>query len=383
MGKRFVLTFLAFIFVSSGFIQPAYCAEKPPILIASIFAHTGEAAEQNSPNYLMTRLAALVTNEKGGVLGRRLKLVEIDNKSTAIGSHQAALKAIEAGVVAVVGPSWSSHALAMAPIFQEARIPMIGATTSAPEVTQVGDFIFRACYTNRTQAQALAQLAIGKLHASKAALMVIAGDAYSEDLANQFESEYAKLGGVTIQKERYLLSAMDFEKQLLSIRQSKPDVIVVPGFARDSGLILKQAWSMGIRVPFLGGDGWTALELYPHIGKIAGNNYYVSHWHPENKTPANQEFLRHVRTYLGPDAMKSIDAGNPVAYDAMGLIIDAIKRAQSTDPIAIRDALSQTTNFPGVTGNISFNESRDPQKPLVVLKISGNRVQYEQTIYPK
>lgn len=81
--------------------------------------------------------------------------------------------------------------------------------------------------------------------------------------------------------------------------------------------------------------------------------------------------------------MESIDAGNPVAYDAMGLIIDAIKRAQSTDPSAIREALSQTTNYPGVTGNISFNESRDPKKPLVILKISGNTVQYEQTIYPK
>jgi len=384
MTKSTLSTALTILLILIGaFFQQAHGAEGQPILIASIFAHTGKAAEENSPNYLMTRLAAKKINEQGGILGRPIKLIEIDNKSTAIGSHQAALQAIKAGVVAVVGPSWSSHAMNMAPVLQQAKIPMIGATTTAPEVTQVGDYIFRACYTNQYQAKVLAQFAIKNLHAARAAMMVIAGDVYSEDLAKQFEAEFKKAGGLISAKELYILSSMDFEKQLIAIRESKPDIVFVPGFARDSGLILKQARNMGFSVPFLGGDGWTALEQYPHIQNLSGANYYVSHWHHGNTSPASKQFIEYIRKELGPNAMQGIDAGNPIAYDALSLVADAIRRAQSTDPEAIRDALSKTTDFQGVTGSITFDGSRDPQKTLVILSISGKTVTYEQAFTPQ
>lgn len=371
-------------FLSITTLMPkAVTAEDAPILIASIFAHTGEAAEENSQNYLMTRLAVKKANEAGGVLGRHVKLIEIDNKSTALGSRQAALEAINAGAVAVVGPSWSSHAMAMAPELQKAKIPMIGATTTAPKVTQVGDFIFRACYTNKSQSIVLAQFARNELKAEKAALMVVAGDVYSEDLADQFTQEFERLGGSEPVRESYLLSSMDFESQLSSIRKSNPDIIFLPGFARDSGLILKQARTMGIQTPFLGGDGWTALEEYKFIEGLTGDNYYVSHWHPDNSNFASQKFLSYIREELGPDALNSIDAGNPVAYDATNLIIDAIRRAGSAAPTDIRDELSKTKDFQGVTGAISYDDSRNPIKPLVVLKIVGSNVYYVNTITPE
>lgn len=367
----------------TGTCPPSSWAAGDPVLIASIFAHTGLASEENSPNYLMTRLAAKAINEQGGVLGRRIKLMEIDNQSTAIGSYQAAQKAVEMGVSAVVGPSWSSHAMIMAPVLQTAGIPMVGATTTAPRVTEVGNYIFRACYTNSVQAEALAQFATDDLSARTAAIMVIAGDEYSEDLAAVFQKAFRKQGGRVIIKESYLLSSMDFSKQLSVIQNAEPDLVFSPGFARDSGMILVQARKMGLTMPFLGGDGWTALEQYPYIGDLTGKNYYASHWHPTEDSPASKAFVAYIQKELGPAAMQHIDAGNPLAYDALSLVADAIQRAGSTDPDAIREALEQTVDFPGVTGNITFGGSRDPHKPIVILSISGKHVFFEKTVSPR
>lgn len=358
-------------------------AEDNPIVIASIFAHTGLASEENSPNYLMARLAAKAVNNRGGVLGREIQLIEIDNKSTAIGSYQAAMQAVEMGVSAVVGPSWSTHAMIMAPVLQQAEIPMVGATTTAPGVTEVGNYIFRACYTNDVQARVLAKYAIEDLNARTAATLVIAGDVYSEDLSAVFQQTFRELGGQIVARQTYLLSAMDYSQQLDIIQEANPDLVFVPGFARDSGMILTQARKKGLNMPFLGGDGWSALEQYPHIGELTGNNYYVSHWHPTSDSPASQAFVEYIKKELGQGAMQYIDAGNPVAYDALSLVADAIRRAGSSDPTAIRDALAQTVDFPAVTGNITYNDSRDPEKPLVVLSIAGRHVYYEKTISPQ
>lgn len=378
-----VLFVAATCFTVTGFAGVSFGAYKSPLLIASVFAHSGDAAEENSPNYRMVRLAIKKANEAGGVLGREIQLLELDNKSTALGSRQAALEAIEAGAIAVIGPSWSSHAMAMAPELQRAGIPMIGTTTTAPEVTKVGDYIFRACYTNQSQASLLARFARKELNASTAALLVVAGDVFSEDLATQFEKAFSKLGGTVSVKEGYLLSSMNFDRQLTAIAKVGADVVFVPGFARDSGLILKQARDMGMTNIFMGGDGWTALEEYPFIDALEGENYYASHWHPESEAQASRDFLAYMRQELGPDALDVIDSGNPVAFDAINLVIDAIRRAGSADPAAVRDALSRTRNFPGVTGSISFDESRNPIKPLVVLRIEGTETRYVKTITPE
>ncbi|WP_169332914.1 ABC transporter substrate-binding protein [Desulfovibrio oxyclinae] len=357
-------------------------ADEGPILVASIFAHTGPAAEENTPNYRMVRLAVERINETGGLLGRRLELLEIDNQSTALGSREAARDAVKAGVTAVIGPSWSSHAMAMAPVLQRAGIPMVGATTTAPEVTQVGDFIFRICYTNRHQALALARFAVQHLKAESAAVLSIAGEVYSEDLAEGFAEEFVRLGGEMLVSRSYLQSSMDFSRQLTDVQSAKPDVVFVPGFARDSGLILKQARTMGMQMPFLGGDGWTALEQYPHLDPANGDNYYTSHWHPDSEQPESLEFIRLLKKEYGPEALSLVDSGNPCAYDAMMIVADAIRRAGSASPGAIRNMLLATKGYHGVTGTITFNGSRDPLKPLVILQITQSGTRYIKTDTP-
>jgi branched-chain amino acid transport system substrate-binding protein len=353
-----------------------------PIRIASIFAKTGAGAEENSPNYRVVMLAVKKINAEGGLLGRPLEVLEFDTQSTALGARQAALSAVAAKVTAVVGPSWSSQAMAMGPVLQEAGIPMLGATTTAPEVTGIGDFIFRVCYTDALQAKALGRFAFDDLKARRVVVVTIAGDVYSEGLSDAFSREYAALGGVVATQLRYLQNAMNFEEQVRAIGEMSPDLVFVAGYTRDSGLLLKQARGAGLGMPFLGGDGWTALEHYPYLDPAKGENYYVSHWHPDLDSKASRSFVKLLFDEFGPDALNMIDAGNANAYDAVGLVAEAVRRAGSADPAAVRDALAATENFAGVTGSISFKDSRDPRKSLVVLRIMPDKVEFVKTVDP-
>lgn len=351
-----------------------------PIRIGSIFAKTGPGAEENSPNYRMVTLAAGQINAAGGLLGRPVEVIEFDTGSTALGARQAAEAAVKAKVSAVIGPSWSSQAMAMGPVLQQAGIPMLGATTTAPEVTEIGDYIFRVCYTDALQAKALAAFAYDDLKARRAVVVTIAGDVYSEGLSSGFIERFTAHGGKVESQLRYLQNAMNFDEQVRVIGEKSPDLILVAGFTRDSGLFLKQARGAGLDMPVLGGDGWTALEHYPYLDPLKGENYYVSHWHPDSGTEAGQKFLTLLYQEFGPNALQMIDAGNANAYDAMGLVADAILRAGGDSPAAIRDALAATEKYPGVTGLITFKNSRDPQKSLVVLRITPDKVEFVKSV---
>lgn len=353
-----------------------------PVRIASVFAQTGPGAEENSPNFRIVQLAARDINARGGILGRPVELVELDTMSTPLGARQAALDAVRAGVVAVVGPSWSSQAMAMGPVLQQAGIPMLGATTTAPEVTRIGDFIFRVCYTDDLQAEVLARFAADDLKAIRAVVVTIAGDVYSEGLSAAFIRNFSALGGTVARQLRYLQNAMNFAEQVREIQQASPDIVFAAGYTRDSGLLLKQARGAGLTMPFLGGDGWTALEHYPYLDPANGENYYLSHWHADAASEASRRFVELLRQEFGPDALKSIDAGNANAYDALCLVADAARRAGSANPAAIRDALAATEGYPGVTGSITFKGSRDPRKPMVVLRITPERIEFVKQVEP-
>ena len=272
--------------------------------------------------------------------------------------------------------------MAMGPVLQQAGIPMLGATTTAPEVTRIGDFIFRVCYTDDLQAAVLARFAADDLKAIRAVVVTIAGDVYSEGLSAAFLRDFSALGGTVATQMRYLQNAMNFEEQVREIRKTSPDVVFVAGYTRDSGLLLKQARGAGLAMPFLGGDGWTALEHYPYLDPANGENYYVSHWHADAASEASRRFVALLRQEFGPDALGSIDAGNANAYDALCLVADAARRAGSVDPAAIRDALAATEGYPGVTGAITFKGSRDPRKPMVVLRITPQKIEFVKQVEP-
>lgn len=230
--------------------RPVFLEAAETIKVAAIFAKTGKVATENQNPLNGVRFAIDEVNRQGGVLGQQLELLEFDNKSTAIGSKIAAKHAVDAGVLAVFGASWSSHSLAMAPVLQAAKIPMLSPYSTNPQVTLVGDYIFRICYTDLFQGKILANFSFKDLGAQTAAVLINADSQYSEGLANYFIKIFQELGGTIVLTHNYLEKTADFTNFLESIQTLQPDVVFHPGHTQVSAFVLKQAHSAGITPPF-------------------------------------------------------------------------------------------------------------------------------------
>ena len=368
------------ICTSSGAEEVEKVAESrnETIKIAVILGITGlsEAERVNNYQYETIKFAIEEVNTKGGVLGKKIEILFFDNKSTGLGSKIAAQKAIDAGVIAVIGPAWSSTALGSAPVLQKAKIPMVATTATNPKVTLVGDYIFRACFIDSFQGKVMANFAINDLKAKSAVILTNVGNQYSTDLAEFFIMNFQKFGGKVLWEGDYSASATDFRLQLEKTKDLNPDIIYVPGYLRDSGFIIKQARKMGISVPFFGGDGWGS-SMFNYGGDYVSGNFYSESWHVDDTREESTSFVKRFEKKYGKVMT------TPLAYDAMMLIVDAIKRANSTDPQKIQQALAQTKNFAGTTGNITFDKNGDPiDKSAVILKLENRKAEYVKTIRP-
>lgn len=351
-----------------------------PITIGLMLAQTGIAAEDNRPGTAAANLAVKEINRLGGLLERPLKIIEFDNQSTPIGSKQAAEMAIAHNVVAVIGPYWSSHALAAAPVLQAAGIPMITPSASNPEITRCGDFIFRVCFSDSFQGQALAQFARKQLRSRSAAILINSNEQYSMTLADFFKTHYIQNGGQIVWEGFYSGKAVDFSDILTEIKRIQPDVCFIPGYSRDSGFLIKQAAGMDIHCHFIGGDGW-GEQIVKYSGKAIEGTFFSTHWHPDIKSPVNDHLASEYKGEFAEPVPNDIRI--PLTYDAIHLLADAIRRSGSTERIRIRDSLARTYGFKGAAGTITFDENRDPiQKEAVFMQYIKGKWIYLSSIAP-
>lgn len=346
------------------------------IRVASIFAKTGKAARFNLQALHGVRFAVEELNLNGGLMGRQLELIELDNRSTALGSKKAAMQAVERGVVTVFGASFSSHSLAMAPVLQSARIPMISPFSTNPQLTKTGDYIFRVCYTDPFQGRILANFAIHDLKVKTAGVLSNASSVYSEDLGKYFMKEFMRQGGEIVMYDSFLEKTADYLPLLQMVQQKKPDLVFLPEHANVAGYIIKQARQIGIQTRFLGGDGWNE-SMYGLVGDVIEGNFYSNHWHPGSSNERSRQFVKRYEK-----ASRDYGPGNALGEDCVNLFADAVRRASSFETAEIRDALAATRDFQGVTGTISFDENRDPVKPLVILKFINGTSVYVKTVEP-
>ena len=369
---------------SSGAEEVEKVAESrnETIKIAAIYAISGEAAFSNKAHVEVAKFAVEEINAKGGVLGKQIELIEINNQSTALGSKNAAQQAVDLGVSAVFGPIWSSHALGAAPVLQKAKIPMISPGATNPKVTLVGDYIFRGSFIDPFQAKVMANFAVNDLKAKTAVVLTNVGNAYSIEIADFFIKKFTQLGGKILWEGDYASTATDFKKQLEKTKKLMPDVIYLPGYDRDSGFIIKQARKMGISTVFLGGDGWNSGSLSKYGGDAINGSFFTTHWHVNDSSKRSKAYVaRIIKRYPGRK-IESLDI-IPLAYDCIYILAEAITKAESAQPQLIQQELKKTKDFLGVTGNITFDENGDPiNKPVVMLKFENGKAEYVKTIVP-
>ncbi len=355
--------------------------EAGEIRIGEYGSLTGNTATFGQSTHKGVVLAVEEANAAAGVLGKKITLITEDDQSKPEEARTAALKLIRQDkVIALIGEVASSRSLAAAPEAQRAKIPMISSASTNPQVTQVGDFIFRACFIDPFQGGTMARFAFEDLKVRRVAMLVDIKNDYSVGLSQFFEKTFKELGGEIIASESYSEGDIEFRAQLTKIRESKPEAIFVPGYYTEAGLIAKQARELGLSIPLLGGDGWDSTVTL-EIGKEAVEGVYFSnHYAADDPSPRIQEFIaKFKKRWEGevPDAMAVL------GYDAANMLLDAIRRAGEPDPIKIRDQLAATKEFAGVTGDMMIDADRNARKPIVILKIEGGKFKFVKSLSPQ
>ncbi len=322
-------------------------------------------------------LATEEINKAGGVNGKQLKLFIEDDQGRPEQAKTVVSKLINQDKVNVVlGEVASTNTLAAAPVAQEAKIPMITPSSTNPKVTQIGDHIFRICFKDDFQGSSMAKFAAKKLNAKTAAIFGDVNSDYSKGLTNFFTKEFEKQGGRVIDNQAYTQNDTDFKSQLTNIRGKNPDVLYIPGYYGEVGIIVKQARELNMTMPIIGGDGWDSPELWRLGGAALKNSYITNHYSVDDPMEHVQSF---VKAFKARHSGENPDAIAALAYDAAKLMADAIKRAGGTESQKLRDAIANTKDFKGVTGNITINENRDADKPAIVMDLKPDTKQFVPT----
>ena len=352
--------------------------DKPPIVVAAIFSLSGIAARHNQPVVEMVQRTVERVNSTGGVIGRQIKLLILDNKSTSIGSLEAAHEAVAAQVSAVIGAHWSSHSLAAASILQKAGIPMITPASTNPKVTLGNDYVFRVCFGDDMQGKVMATFAVNELKTRTVSILANVDERYSTDLAEYFRGEFLRLGGSVVQEAGYRGDSADFSDIIEEMLKRRPDAIYIPGYTRDTALFMKQARRKGVKSVFLGGDGWDLIGSL--IVKEIEGSYQTVLWHQDMPYP-EARIIREMYTEMSDNPSWNLSA--PLGYDAVMLLVDAITRAGSADRLQIRDALAATQGFPGTAGPITMDKNGNPKdKEITIVKFVNGKSQYITSIRP-
>jgi branched-chain amino acid transport system substrate-binding protein len=355
-------------------------AGNDTIKVGEYASLTGGRATFGVSSHEGTIMAIDEINAAGGVLGKKLQLITEDDLSKPGEPATVVNKLIARdNVVAVLGEVASSASLEAAPICQQDKIPMISPASTNPDVTKTGDYIFRVCFIDPFQGTVMANFATKTLKAKRVAIFTDVKNDYSKGLAKYFKEQFLANGGVIATELDYNAGDKDFKAQLTTIKAANPDAVFVPGYYTEVAVICTQARQLGLNVPFFGGDGWESDDLLKIGGDAMEGDYFSSHYHPSVGTDLCRKFVADYRKiYNGktPDTMAAL------GYDSALVLADALKRAGTTDPAKLRDAIAATKDLPAVTSTITLNKDRDPIKSAVIIQIKNGKFEYLETVKP-
>jgi branched-chain amino acid transport system substrate-binding protein len=329
-------------------------------------------------------LAIEEANQSGGLLGRPIRTVIVDDKNDPTEASNAAAKLINQDRVRyIIGSVSSKCSIPLSEIAQSNRVLMITPTSTNPKVTvrEDGtrkDFVFRACFTDPFQGAAAARIAREQFHAQRAAVLYDVGNDYVKGLAEFFRDAFRQAGGEICVYESYAKDDVDFSALLTKLKGQHPDLIFIPDYYNKVGLIAKQARQMGITAQLLGGDGWDSPEMTRIAGDAIEGGVFTNHYSPQDPRPEVQTWVGKYQAKYGgkPDALATL------AYDATLLMLEAIRRAGVDDPVKVRDALAAIRDFKSVSGSITFDANGNPVKSVAVLQYRGGEQTFMNSIAP-
>jgi branched-chain amino acid transport system substrate-binding protein len=373
-----ILSVLLITAFAAGCGQKNQGAAGDVVKVGWIGSLTGDQAVWGQSELNTLKMLAEELNNSGGLLGKKIEIVGYDTRGDATEAVNAVKRLISQDkVIAIIGPNTSSSAMAISGILEEMKVPDIATVATNPKVTvldgKVKPFNFRVCFIDPYQGAVAAGYAYDVLGFKKAAVLYDVTDEYSQGLAEFFIKTFEEKGGKIVAKEAFKSGDTDFRPQLSKIKAANPDVIFMPYFFKEVALSAKQARDLGINSVLMGGDGWPSDTLLEMAADAVEGSYFVNHLDFDD--PAVQEFKQKYNAKYG----KMPELNGYLAHDAFFMLVDAIKRANSFDPVAIRDAL-ETVDIQGITGRIKIGkDTHNPEgKEAAIIKIEGGKYKFQQ-----
>lgn len=357
------------------------------IKIGANLEMTGNSASFGKSSLNGMKLAVKELNAKGGVLGKQLEIVVADNKSEAAEAANAVQKLVSQDkVAAIVGSNLSSSVIAAIPINTGAKTLVITPMGTNPAVTvdaksgKTHDFMFRAPFIDPFQGTVAANFVSKTVNAKTAVVYIDNSSDYAKGLAQFFKENFEKLGGKVVGSEAYLQKDTDFKATLTKIKALNPDVIYIPGYYQEVGLIVKQARELGMNMPLIGGDGWDSNKLPDIAGaKALDNTYFTNAYSPNDTADSVKNF---VAAYKKEYNNETPDVFAAMSYDCVMMIANAITKAGAVDTVKIKDALAATKDFQVATGKVTFDAQHNPVKPAVIIEHKEGKQVFKEKVNP-
>lgn len=352
--------------VVSAMMMAASCSGKKNdiIKIGGIAPLSGGVAVYGTECKNGIDLAIEEINAAGGINGQKIEFICEDDEGDSAKSVNAYKKLVTKDrVKVIIGSLPSGCTMAITNLAQAQKVVQIAPAATAVAITDAGNYVFRACYTDPFQGKIGGKFAYENLGTKKAAILYDIGNDYSVGLTDNFTAEYTSMGGSIVSKESYSTGDKDFNAQLTKIKAANPEVIYLPDYYGTVALIAKQLRAQGINVPIVGADGWDGLT--DNAGDEVLNGYYSNHYSEDSSSAAVQTFVKSFKAKYN----KAPNSFAALGYDCVYMLRDAMKASGSTDDSAkIRDAL-EATNGDYVTGHIVFDANRNPVKSAVMIKL--------------
>jgi branched-chain amino acid transport system substrate-binding protein len=327
-----------------------------------------------------------LANEQNNKLsnGDTVKLVYVDDRSDKVEAATAVQKLLDKDKVSVIlGEVASSNSMAMAPIAEKNKTPMITHASTNPRVTKDKKYVTRACFIDPFQGAVMAKYALDN-GLKKAVVVTDAKQDYSVGLSKAFKKAYTAGGGKVVKTVLINSGDKDFNAQVATIKAANPDIIAFTGYYNEAALLAKQARNMGVKTPFIGADGVGFPELVKIGGKATEGFMYTDHFN--EAAASSPEAKAYVDAYH-KKYKKTADSMGALAADAYGMILNAMNKCikdgkASDDKECINTNLRGTKDYKGITGVITINKDGNAVKSAVVNEVKDGKFAYKTTVNP-
>ncbi len=382
--KRTIFGIFAVLVMVVCFSVASMAAE--PIKLGALYNLTGGMSSIDAPALNGAKLQAKLINESGGLLGgRMLEVIGIDTKTDQKATATGAKKALSKGVVAGLGYGDTTFVMASAPLFQAKGIPFVTSGATHPELPKwVGDCMFMTPFGDDDQSFAIADFTYNKLKARNVVVWTDNSMDFTKALSKFFKQRFKELGGKLVLEDFFMMGDKDFSAQIARLKAAspKPDAVFISAIPNEAGLTVKQIREAGLSLAIVSGDGFdTELVTTVPGPKLANDVYFSTHTYREDTRP---EVVAFIKAYEKEYGRPPENAFAPLGFDAVGLIANAIKKAGTTEKVALRKALAATMGYKAVTGEISYTRpSGVPMKAVAIIGVKNGKYDLLETWVPK